>query len=76
MSNLDEKKEYISTLRIYLGFVLAVVLSIGTGLMKLYLNSDTGLVFYIGAIVIIVSIVVFVKINSKLHQEIKSLKDL
>ena len=37
MARLDEVKEYITTLRVYLSFLLAIILSVGTGLTKLYI---------------------------------------
>jgi membrane protein YdbS with pleckstrin-like domain len=76
MSKIDEKKEYITTLRVYLGFILAIVLSIGTGLTKVYLSNSIGLIFYLGVFLILISILVFVKINKKLHTEIKGLRNL
>ena len=76
MSKLDEKKEFITTLRIYLGFILAVTLSIGAGLTKLYIAKSTGVLFYLGIAIIFFSMFAFLKINKTLHKEIKKLKDL
>ena len=76
MSKLDEKKEFITTLRVYLGFILAIILSFGTGLTKLYIAHDIGVLFYLGLVVIFLSMLGFLKINRTLHKEIKSLKDL
>ena len=76
MGKIDEKKEFITTLRVYLGFILAVILSFGTGLTKLYISQDTGLLFYLGLFVIFLSMLGFLKINRTLHKEIKKLKDL
>ena len=76
MSKIDEKKEFITTLRVYLGFILAIILSFGTGLTKLYISENTGLLFYLGLFVIFLSMFGFLKINKTLHKEIKSLKDL
>ena len=76
MSKIDEKKEFITTLRVYLGFILAVILSFGTGLTKLYISENTGLLFYLGLFVIFLAMFGFLKINKTLHKEIKSLKDL
>ena len=76
MSKLDEKKEFITTLRVYLGFILAIILSFGAGLTKLYISENTGLLFYLGLFVIFLSLLGFLKINKTLHKEIKSLKDL
>jgi len=76
MAKIDEIKEYITTLRVYLGFILAVILSFGTGITKLYISQNTGLLFYLGLFVIFLSMIGFLKINKTLHKEIKKLKDL
>ena len=76
ISKVDEKKEYITTLRVYLGFILAVILSVGAGLTKLYIAKNTEVLFYLGVFVIFLSMLAFVKINKTLHVEIKKLKDL
>ena len=70
------KKKFITTLRVYLGFILAIILSFGAGLTKLYISENTGLLFYLGLFVIFLSLLGFLKINKTLHKEIKSLKDL
>ena len=76
MSKLDEKKEFITTLRVYLGFLLAIILSFGAGLTKLYISENTGLLFYLGLGVIFLSMFGFLMVNKTLHREIKHLKDL
>ena len=76
MAKLDEVKEYITTLRVYLGFLLAIILSVGTGLTKLYIAKSTGLLFYLGVFIIFIALLGFLKINKSLHKEIKRLKDL
>ena len=76
MAKLDEVKEYITTLRVYLSFLLAIILSIGTGLTKLYISESTGLLFYLGVLIIFISMLGFIRINKILHKEIKRLKDL
>ena len=76
MAKLDQIKEYITTLRVYLSFLLAIILSIGAGLTKLYIAENTALLFYLGVFVIFVAMLGFLKINRSLHKEIKKLKDL
>ncbi|MEA1893131.1 MAG: hypothetical protein U9N33_10545 [Campylobacterota bacterium] len=76
MSKLDEKKEYITTLRVYLGFILAVILSFGAGLTKLYISNEHSILFFLGILVICLAMLGFLKINKTLHKEIKKLKDL
>jgi len=76
MAKLDEMKEYITTLRVYLSFLLAIILSIGAGLTKLYISENTSLLFYLGVLIIFTAMLGFLKINKSLHKEIKKLKDL
>jgi len=75
MAKIDEVKEFITTLRVYLNFILVIVLSIGTGLVKLYLSGTVGILFYVGAVIIFIFMFGFIKINKKLHQEIKGFID-
>ena len=76
MGKLDEKKEFIGALKVYLGFMLAIILSIGTGLVKLYLSADINIVFWLGIGLIFLIFILFIFTISKLHNEIKKLRDL
>jgi len=76
MSKLDEQKEYIGILKVYLGFILAIIISVGTGISKLYLAKNTGILFLTGCIVIVVAILIFILIAKLIHKHIKKLKDL
>ena len=76
MSKLDEKKEYIGILKVYLGFILAIIISVGTGISKLYLVNNTSVLFLTGCFIIIVAIFIFILIAKLIHKHIKTLKDL
>lgn len=76
MSKLDEKKEFIGVLKIYLGFILATILSFGAGVSSLFLKEEFNALFYAGAVILMLLFVVFFMIAKKMHQVIKSLKDL
>jgi len=76
MSKLDEQKEYIGILKVYLGFILAIIISVGSGISKLYLDDKIGLLFWLGIITIISAILVFIFIADIIHKHIKKLKDL
>ena len=76
MSKLDEQKEYIGILKVYLGFILAIIISVGSGISKLYLDDKIGLLFWLGIIMIISAILVFIFIADIIHKHIKKLKDL
>jgi len=75
MAKIDEIKELINTLRVYLGFLLAIILSLGAGIAKLYISKSVGLLFYLGVLIIFIVMIGFI-INNRLHKEIKKLKDL
>ena len=76
MGKIDKEKEYIGALKAYLGFILAVILAIGTGLVKLYLNEEFGILFWVGSIVILSAIVLFSYVAKTLHAHIDKLEEL
>ena len=76
MAKIDEVKEFITTLRVYLGFLLAVMLSVGAGVAKLYLSKKVGLLFYLGVVIVFLTMFGFILVNKRLHKEMKSLKEL
>jgi len=76
MGKIDEQKEYIGALKVYLGFILAIILSVGTGISKLYLAKYTGILFLVGSIILVVAILIFILIAKLMHRHIKRLKDL
>ena len=76
MGKLDEKREFIGALKVYLGFILAIMLSVGAGISSLFLKEETSILFYIGSFVLLLLFVVFFTIANKMHKVIKSLKDL
>ncbi len=76
MAKIDELKEHIATLRGYLNIVVAIILAIGAGVSKLYLSSNIGLLFWIGIVLILLLLVIFVSIAKAVHNNIKRLKDL
>jgi len=76
MSKLDEKKEYIGILKVYLGFILAIIISVGTGTSKLYLAKNVGVLFLTGCFILVVAIFIFMLIAKLIHKHIKTLKDL
>ena len=76
MGKVDKEKEYIGALKAYLGFILAVILSIGAGLVKLYLAEEFGVLFWVGFVVILSAIVLFAYVAKILHTHIDKLEEL
>ncbi len=76
MAKIDEIKEHINALRGYLNIVIAIILALGAGVSKLYVAAQISILFWIGIILIILLLAVFVTIAKAMHDNIKRLKDL
>ncbi len=59
MAKIDEIKEHINTLRNYLNILTAIILAVGAGVAKLYINDEIGLLFWIGIIFSFIFILIF-----------------
>ena len=76
MAKIDEVKELLNTLRAVFGIIVAVVLTITAGLIKMYYANQIDALFYVGAlfdVLFIASLPIIAKIIAK---NIKKLKDL
>ncbi|RLA06184.1 MAG: hypothetical protein DRQ51_10185 [Gammaproteobacteria bacterium] len=76
MALIDEKKEYISILKLYISLIMALVLTIGAGVINLFLSNTINILFWMRIVTIITLIVVFVVIVKKIHNNISRLKKL
>lgn len=76
MGSIDEQKELIGALKVYLGFVLAIILAVGFGTISLFKNNDIGLLFYLGVGLLFILFGVFYAVAQKMHKIITKLKDL
>jgi len=76
MAKIDEIKEHINTLRNYLNILTAIILAVGAGVAKLYINDEIGLLFWIGIIFSLIFILIFALNSKSIHDNIKKLKDL
>jgi ACR3 family arsenite efflux pump ArsB len=76
MAKIDEIKEHIGALKTYLTLLVATMLALGAGVAKLYRDEEVGILFWIGLISIMLSVILFVMISRSMHSNIKKLKDL
>ena len=76
MAKLDEIKEHIGALKSYLALLVAMLLGIGAGVSKLYLDSNFNTLFWIGGLIVFVCIILFVIIARAMHKNIKKLEVL
>lgn len=76
MSKLDKIKEDVGAFKTYQGFIVALVITIGAGVAKLYLENNINSLFFIGVVIIIIFSIAFALIARKMHTKINELEDL
>jgi len=67
MSKLDKAKEYINILKVYMGILIALLISDISGTIKLFQHNDTGTAFWFGVVSIILLSLAFVKLAKYAH---------
>ena len=55
---------------------LALIISIGSGIVKLYTTNNLNLIFFLGNIILILLLLIFIYLAKKLHSKTNELKDL
>ena len=76
MSQLDRTKELLTTLRAAFGIIIAIILTVTAGLIKMYYNGHTDVLFYLGAsfdIIFVLSLLIILKYIVKSIKEIGEL---
>jgi capsular polysaccharide biosynthesis protein len=76
MAHIDEIKEEIGAIKTYLGFIVAFIITVGAGVSKLYLDSSSELLLFLGLIGIVILAIIFAFLAKVMHKKIKSLKDI
>ncbi|MEA1919609.1 MAG: hypothetical protein U9N52_07205 [Campylobacterota bacterium] len=76
MARIDEIKEHIGALKSYLNILVAIILTLGAGVSKLYISDSIMIIFWIGILLIGILLVLFILISRSIHLNIKKLKDL
>ena len=76
MAKIDEVKEMLNTLRAVFGIIVAVILTITAGLIKMYYSQNIDILFYIGAILDICLVFSLPVIAKFIVKKIKELREL
>jgi len=76
MAKIDEIKELLNTLRAVFGIIVAVILTIAAGLIKMYYSNQIDILFYIGAMFNVLLVLCLPVITRYIAKNIKKLKDL
>lgn len=72
--NIDNKKEFISFLRTRTNHILVLVITIGAGVTKLFIDNTLTQWFWIGLFVIVVMLIAYIIISIIEIKEINKLK--
>ena len=76
MSKLDKAKEYIGMLKVYMGILIALIISDVAGTAKLFNTGTTDITFWLGVVSIVILSLVFLKLAKHTHKKIDELEDL
>lgn len=76
MADLDRAKDFINNIRLYMTMCLALIISLGSGVVKLYTSGNFSYIFFIGNILLLFLLIIFIFLAKKLHQKTDELKDI
>jgi len=76
MSKLDKAKEYIGMLKVYMGILIALMISDVSGTAKLFNAEKNDVTFWFGVISIIVLSILFMALAKHTHKKINELEEL
>ena len=76
MGRIDKQKDFLTNLRLYMTIIIVITVSIGNGIAKLYNSHDINYLFYLGSILTIFLLVIFVLLAKRLHVETNKLEEI
>ncbi len=76
MADLDIAKDFINNIRLYMTMCLALIISIGSGISKMYVSENFSYIFFVGNVLLFLLLMVFLFLAKKLHQKTDELKDI
>ena len=76
MALIDEVKEVLNTLRVWLSLTIGLIVVIVSGLVKRYDEGKIDWIFYSGSILFLILLFVIVLIVQKISENTKKIKEL
>ena len=76
MSKLDKAKEYIGMLKVYMGILIALIISDVSGTAKLFNAETIDITFWFGTVSIVVLSILFMILAKHTHKKINELEEL
>jgi len=76
MGKIDKAKEFINILKVYMGILIALIISDISGTARLFNAEKIGITFWLGIISIIVMSLMFLKLAKYVHRKIDDLEEI
>lgn len=76
MGDLDRAKDSINNTRLYMSFVVTLLIAIGAGISSLYGANKLNALFWVGGFLLFSLMILFVLLAKRLHKKTENLKDL
>ena len=76
MSKIDKIKEHVGALKVYLGVLVSMIIAMGAGAAKLYIDNSNGLLMWMSVAGIVLFSIAFIFIAKYMHKKIDELEDL
>jgi uncharacterized protein YacL len=76
MGKIDRAKEYINMLKVYMGIIIALLISDISGTAKLFNAGVSGITFWLGIVSIMVLAYLFMRLAKYTHQKIDELEEI
>jgi len=76
MGKIDKAKEYINMLKVYMGIVIALLISDVSGTAKLFNAGNVGVTFWLGIVSVVVLAYLFMRLAKYTHRKIDELEDI
>ncbi len=76
MANIDEIKEILNTLRVWLSLTIGMIAVIGGGLIRRYDAKKEDWIFYSGSFLLLLLLMAFFLIIRQISIKTKEIKDL
>ena len=76
MGKIDKAKEFINILKVYMGILIALIISDISGTARLFNAEKIGIAFWLGIMSIIVMSLMFLKLAKYVHRKIDDLEEI
>ncbi len=76
MGKIDKEKEYIGILKVYMGLLIALIISVVAGTAKLFNSNLIDVTFWLGIFSTMILSIIFLLLAKHTHKKIDKLEDI